>query len=301
MKLINPECRIETTNVCNASCSMCARDEMTRSQGFMEVSFFKHLVEQAKEMGATTISPFGFGEPLLDSRLAEKIAICEDLGLETFITTNGTLCTWQRMYDLFLAGLNHIRFSIHGLYDDYDEIHKGLSFDIVMTNLFSTILLRDNRVTSNCKVSVTGIPMSDDKQDHLDIWTFAGVDYIELWKPHNWSNVKDYRKKTENRKKSCNRPFRGPLQIQWDGRVIPCCFLTNAELVLGNAHEQTLEEILKGKAYSEFRRKHEETDLTGLPCENCDQLNIEQESPLLYSNRDPERNLDTTSSIKFQL
>ncbi len=299
-KLINPEIRIENTNRCNASCTMCAHDKMTRPKGTMPYELFSELVDQAKGLGATTISVFGFGEPLLDDGLAEKIEGCEYYGLDTFITTNGSICTWERMYDLFVAGLDHIRFSIHGLYDNYEKIHKGLRFDNVMTNLFSTILLRD-KIVPDCKISVTAIPVNDDEMDHFEMWTLAGVDYIELWKSHNWCNVKNYRKKTEKRKESCKRPFSGPLQIQWDGTVIPCCFLTDSEVILGDAHEQTLEGILKGKAYSEFRGKHEKGDLKGLPCDLCDQLNIEQESPLLYSNRDPEKNLDTTSSIKFKL
>ena len=299
-KLINPEVRIENTNRCNASCTICAHDKMTRPKGTMPYELFSELVNQAKGLGATTISVFGFGEPLLDDGLIDKIEVCEYSGLDTFITTNGSLCTWERMYDLFEAGLDHIRFSIHGLYDNYEKIHKGLSFDNVMTNLFSTILLRD-KITTDCKISITGIPMNDDEDGHFEMWYFSGVDYTELWRPHNWGTAKDYRKKTEKRKESCNRPFRGPIQIQWDGTVIPCCFLTDSEVILGDAHEQTLGGILKGKAYSEFRGKHEKGDLKGLPCFDCCQLNIEQESPLLYSNRDPEKNLDTTSSIKFKL
>lgn len=303
-KLINPECRIENTNSCNASCIMCAHSEMTRPKGTMSHDFFVELIEQAKELDAKTISVFGFGEPFLDDCLSKKIEMCGNLGLESFITTNGSLCTWQRMYDLFIAGLNHIRFSIHGLYDNYGKIHKGLNFDNIMTNLFSTILLRDKVGWSDSKISITSISMNNNELENFGIHemcNLAGVDYLELWKPHNWGTAKNYRKKTKERKESCKRPFFGPLQIQWDGMVIPCCFLTNAELILGNAHKQTLKGILKGKAYSEFRRKHEKGDLNGLPCENCDQLNIEQESPLLYSNRDPEKNLDTTSSIKFKL
>jgi len=266
----------------------------------MDTYFFKQLVKQSKKLGATTISVFGFGEPLIDQNLAGKIKICSDQKLDTFITTNGSLCTWTRMYDLFSAGLSHVRFSVHGIENTYSQAHKGLKWDTTITNIFSAITLR-NRIFPECKISVTVIPMSGEDPDTFKAWELVGVDYLEIWKPHNWATQKEYREQTPERRKGCFRPFRGPLQIQWDGRVIPCCFLTDAEVILGDAHKQTLREILEGQAYREFREKHRVGDLTGLPCETCDQLNIEQENPLLYSSRDKDRNINTTSSLKFNL
>ena len=300
-KLANPEVRIETTNYCNASCSMCAHDKMTRPKGTMKVDFFDDLVKQAKDLGATTISPFGFGEPLIDQRLVEKIEICRDLELETFVTTNGTFCSWQKIFDLFTAGLTHIRFSVHGIEaDNYEIVQKGLDFDNVMTNVFSTIQLR-NSFFPERKVSLSVISQNDETVEQIRaLWELTGIDWLEIWRPHNWATKKQFRAKTNNRRK-CFRPVKGPLQIQWDGKVIPCCFITDAEIVLGNAYEQTLEEILKGKAYSEFKERHEIGDLEGLPCNDCDQRNEEQENPLLYSSRDKERKLNCTSSTKFLL
>ena len=37
---------IETTNFCNAHCSMCPHDDMTRSKGFMEMQLFKKIVDE---------------------------------------------------------------------------------------------------------------------------------------------------------------------------------------------------------------------------------------------------------------
>lgn len=298
-KLINPEVRIETTNKCQANCIMCAHSEMTRPKGTMSNEIFEKIVKQAVKLGITTVSPFGFGEPLMDKKLVDKIKICANLNLETFITTNGALCDWVKMRDLFRAGLTHIRFSIHGTEQSYKKIHVGLNYSTFMTNIFSAILLRD-KFYSDCKVSVTMMPINNNYVDDLLVWESVDIQ-AEVWRPHNWAVKKRFRKKTGERKKSCSRPTRGPIQVQWDGTVIPCCFLTDAEIVLGNIHEQTLEEILNGKAYTKLRKKHQIGDLSGLPCENCDQLNIELQSPLLYSDRDPERKINVTSSLKFSM
>lgn len=302
MKLINPEVRIENTNLCNADCTICSHNSMKRPKGTMETAFFEKLVRQAKDLGAKTISPFGFGEPLIDKNLEGKIAICDELGLYTFITTNGSLCTWDRIYDLFSCGLNHLRFSVHGLTkQDYENVHRGLKFNHVMTNILSTFYIK--KYFPHVEISISVIPMHGESIGEIrQFWEHEeAVDYLEIWRPHNWSSKKNYRKRALARKHTCNRPTRGPLQIQWDGKVIPCCFLIDAELVLGDTHKSTLEEILKGQPYKELRERHEIGDLKGLPCEHCDQLNIEEISPLLYSNRDEEKRIDCTSSMKFKI
>ena len=295
MKLINKETRIETTNCCNARCVMCPRDEMTRVKTTMDYNHFCNLVVQAYEMGAELISPFGFGEPLLDKGLAKKIAFCSKMGLETFITTNANLLNLETTRKLLDAGLSHIRFSAHGTYNNYEKVHRGLSFDTFRRNVFNFIKVRRDLP---CKVDVTVMPMNGESiQDILDFWK-GRIDDIEIWKPHSWGGAKHYRD-GERKLKTCGRPKVGPVQIQADGKVIPCCFLTNGEIILGDTYVDSIEDILKGEKYRELRRKHETGDLTGLPCETCDQLMIQEISPLLYSTIDNE--INKTSSTKFNL
>jgi len=301
MQLINPECRIETTNICNARCAMCAHDTMIRPKGIMDTNFFKELVDQAKDTGAELISPFGFGEPLVDLDLEDKIQYCTDLGLETFITTNGSRCFSSRMHDLFYAGLTHIRFSIHAINkENYEKVHRKLNWKVTTDNLEDTKRIKDEFYPDR-KISLTVIPMNGETVQQVRNYWEGMVDDLEIWRPHNWSTLKKYREKTSNHLLSCGRPERGPIQIQWDGKVIPCCFITDAEIVLGDAHKESLEKILKGEAYNDLRARHRIGDFEGLPCEDCDQRFILDESPLLYSSCDPLRSIDTTSSLKFYL
>ena len=295
MQLINKEVRIETTNRCNGSCIMCPRDEMTRPKVTMNYEHFTNLVTQAYEMGAELISPFGFGEPLLDSSIIDKIAFCSRMGLKTFITTNASLLGADMGSDLLDAGLTHIRFSAHGTFKNYEKVHKGLDFDTFRRNVFNFINVRRDLP---CKVDVTVMPMNGESvQDILDFWE-GRIDDIEIWKPHGWAGAKSYRN-GERKLKTCGRPQRGPIQIQADGKVIPCCFITDGEIILGDTHVDSIADILRGEKYRELRRKHETGDLTGLPCETCDQLTIQEISPLLYSTID--NKINTTSSTKFNL
>jgi len=205
------------------------------------------------------------------------------------------------MKALYENGLSHIRFSIHGLNKaDFESVQPGLKWMSTLINIYRAVELR-NEGKYETNISVTVIPMHDEPVDLIRKFWEGIVDYLEIWKPHNWSCVKEYRPKTTERRKTCGRPENGPVQIQWDGTVIPCCFLTDSEIILGNTHDKTIEQILKDRPYDELRKKHQVGKLEGLPCQDCDQLNIEDGSPLLYSNRDKERRINVTSSAKFDL
>jgi radical SAM protein with 4Fe4S-binding SPASM domain len=262
---------------------------------------FEYLVDQAKGLGAETISIFGYGEPLLDKGIEHKVAYCTDNGLQTFITTNGSLLNTEMASKLLKAGLGKIRLSVHGLYKTYDLVHRGLKFESVLRNIQNFLAFNNARFNHSCRVAMTVIPMHRESIKYIRGFWEEAVDELEIWRPHGWGGAKSFREPTEERKATCGRHKKGPVQIQADGRVIPCCFLTNAEVVLGDTYKNTIEEILKGGKYRKFRQRHDSGDLSGLPCETCDQLFVMAKSPLLYSNVDESCSIGKTSSTKFSL
>jgi radical SAM protein with 4Fe4S-binding SPASM domain len=296
MKLRNPEIRIETTAKCNANCTICPREQMTRPKAIMPLSHFMDLVDQAIDIGADTISLFGHGEPLTDYVLEEKIDYCRENGLSTFITSNAGILTYKRAKSLINAGLNHIRFSVHGFYGDYESVHRGLKWDTVIENIANFI---NNK--RKCKVSISVIPMAGETEKTIrEFWDTKNIDFLEIWKPHNWCYGQNNRQ-VNQRKRTCGRPESGPVQIQADGKMIVCCFDFNGKMIVGNTYNNTIEEILKSKQFDFIRDKHAAGDMEGLICKECDQLNIEEVSPLLYSSRDASREVGKTSSTKYKM
>lgn len=265
----------------------------------MPMGHFENLVNQVAEMGAELISVFGYGEPLLDRTIVEKVAYCSHKGLKTFITTNGSLLSTDIAAKLLDAGLSKMRFSAHGIYDNYERVHRGLDYNRVLRNISNFIAMNKVRYDKRCDVSISVIPMNGETVDEI-IKAWDGID-IEIWKPHGWGGKRNFRKGWKRKLKTCGRVHSGPIQIQADGNMIPCCFLTDAEIVLGNIHDNTIEEILKGEKYEVLRKKHKTGNLGGLPCENCDQLFILDDSPLLYSTIDPTCEINKTSSAKFRI
>ncbi len=272
---------------------MCPHDTMTREKVTMGYDHFADLVVQAYEMGAEWVSPFGFGEPLFDSDIINKVQFCTRMGLKTFLTTNAGLLNTNMAGGLLEAGLNRLRISAHGLNENYNKIHKGFNFGDLVWNVSNFI-----NTHPYCTVDVTIIPQHGESLEELVKFWKGKVDNIEIWKAHGWGGKRQYRKETVKKLKTCGRPFRGPIQIQADGKVIPCCFLTDGEIILGDTYVEPLEDIIKGDRFNELRRKHESGDLEGLACESCDQLYI-GESPLLYSTIS--NGINQTSSTKFNL
>ncbi len=301
--LINPEIRIETTNRCQAKCKICPHDQMTRRQETMSFQTFTYIVSQLMKYKPEMVTLFGMGEPLMDKGLIEKIEFCTQHGLDTFITTNAGLLDFEMINGLIEAGLTMIRFSIHAEIDK-DTQERNIS------NFISTNQIKfNNQVETHISIVlegsfvnfVTGLPEEKIKDLMIKIWE-PHVDYLEIWKPHNWAGAKTYRI-IDRKKNTCGRPFCGPLQVNVDGYVMICCFDYNSEMTIGNLNHQSLEEILQGESYECIKAAHEVGVIQMLPCVNCDQLNeyTDENNPLLYSNRDKNKTLGKTSSNKFNL
>jgi radical SAM protein with 4Fe4S-binding SPASM domain len=301
-QLINPEIRLEITNICNARCEYCPREKLTRDLDMMSFVMFKEYVWQGYDLGVKMVSLFGFGEPMLHAKLVDMVRFCNVLGLSSFITTNGSMLSPTKARDLLDAGLTDLRISIHSLdRNRYEKIHRGLYYESVLRDVINTINIRD-RDDYPTKIHITSIPKPVEDVDWIkSFWSKFDV-YLEIWHPHNWGPGREYRDISSNgsRKKTCGRPFNGPVQVQVDGTIIPCCFLTNSEMIMGNARKEAIASILRNDAYETLRKQHACGDVPW-PCNSCDQLEENGINPLRWSNRDPERNVGRTSSLKFGL
>ena len=299
-KLINPEVRIENSSKCNASCTMCPREKMTRPKMTMGWGHFVHLVEQAYRLGATDVSIFGYGEPFLDRDIANKVRYATQRGMVTHITTNASELDIDMCHDLLDAGLKNIRFSIHATTPKlFHNVHRGLDWFNVTRNMFNFIKINKQR-GKPCTIHITAMPMHGESiGDIREIWEKA-ADYLEIWKPHNWITGRDYRK-VQPQSRTCGRPHYGPVQVNADGKMMVCCFDFNAELTIGDTYQDSIEDILAGDIMKRIQQNHLTGEHKGYICEFCDQRNVEFESPLLYSSRDLNREVGLTSTCKISV
>ncbi len=289
MKLTNPEVRIETTNICNASCIMCPREKMDRLEGVMDMKLFKKIVDESKSHGATNVFLGGFGEPLTDPLLAERVRYVKQSGMYCNFISNGSLWNKDVAHQLIEAGLDEVRFSFYGQdKQTYEIVHRGLNYDITHSNIRNVIETRNRLGRKNPVILVYFLTLDNNKNQieaFREEWEPL-ADYIEIWRPHNFGDGRDYRDRSEVRKKeSCGRPKRGPLQFQYDGTLIPCCYDYGGKMILGDIHDNSIPEILRGEKYEQLRQVHEKGEFSALPyCDKCDQM-LEHADALVYTNR----------------
>lgn len=296
------EVRYEVTDHCNASCIMCPRDEHEngREHGIMDQEKYEKSIDEVVALGAKRIVLTGFGEPLLDKKLEKKIAYAHSKGLNTYFISNGSALTEKRSRGLIEAGLDEIRISFYGMgADTYNKVMQGLDFETTKQRLLNFISLR-NQLGAKTKVQLSYLEMEENKKDTKAFQEFWEplVDALEIWKPHNFGDGRDYRNRSMRAdvKKTCGRPETGPLQIQWNGDVIPCCYDYNNKIVLGNAFEQPVLEILNNVKYRLLRQSHKNGEFYIFPyCDQCDQL-LPHVDALVYTNR---HNLPPEEAVKL--
>jgi len=78
------------TNRCNLHCIYCSTNSGKRLSGELTLHEKKHLVLEAKKMGAELIALCGSGEPMLDKDFYPLIEYIHKLGMVTEVVTNGT-------------------------------------------------------------------------------------------------------------------------------------------------------------------------------------------------------------------
>ena len=302
-RLLHTEVRYETTDHCNATCIMCPRDlhEHGREHGVMAFDEYASSIDEIVPMGARKVVLTGFGEPLMDSTLSQKVAYAHDRGLSTYLISNASLLDDKRARGLITAGLDELRVSVYGTRPEtYNAVMKKLDFHQTIQNLMSFLKLREELGSKTPKLQVSYLVLKENEEDtdaFREYWEPL-ADAIETWKPHNFGDGRNYRERhqTPESKTTCGRPENGPLQIQWNGEVVPCCYDYNNQIVLGNAFTTPILEILDGKKYRMLRMAHRTKKFGLFPyCDQCDQL-LPRADALVYTNR---HNLSAEEAVKL--
>lgn len=301
--LRHAEVRYEVTDHCNAECIMCPREshKLGRPHGIMDMDKYRNSIDEVVDLGCKQVVLTGFGEPLVDKTLEQKVAYAKSKGLRTYIICNASLLTKDRGTGLIQSGLDELRVSFYGMRkESYEQVMVGLNFDVTMKNLADFLDTRAELGSKRPRLELNWLILPENEEDTDMFQKYWGdkADAIEIWKPHNFGDGRDYRQRYEEvaLKNTCGRPENGPLQIQWDGEVIPCCYDYNNQIVLGNAFEEPVLDILNAEKFRLLRYAHNNKEFRLFPyCDQCDQL-LEHTDALVYTSR---HNLPKEVAVKM--
>jgi radical SAM protein with 4Fe4S-binding SPASM domain len=260
--------RVETTNHCQAACTFCPRDTIGRQKTFMPQDMFEKIVRQCAAGGSRLMHLHGFGEPLLDKQLPERIALCKQSGIARVkIFTNGGLLQGDLAKRLLESGVDEIKISIDGAdAAEFNQLRVGLNYDKTLENVKAFRALRDAAGSEKPKLVAATCQTSN--RERTEKMLDGVVDSIDFTRIHNWAGALGMMTGQRIRK-PCDRLWR-TFTILVNGDVSLCCLDYSGQEILGNVADQPISEIWNNARYKELRRLHRNSQQDQIPlCNNC--------------------------------
>lgn len=210
---------IEFTNACNFNCHYCQRinPEGIRKNGMLSVELVRRMIDRG-DFDNTAYCEFQQnGEPTIHPKFNKLVKMIKEVVPFVGMSTNASFMKFSHEPIKGVRQMDHITISVHEetSQSEVEGVLKSLrGYDVkvrLQTLNMNTYSLDIERIKNLYEVYV------DDYE--IRQW---GVDYGE--------------------KKFCI-DVKTSVTIQYDGDVVPCCNTVGKQKVIGNVHQQTIEEI----------------------------------------------------------
>jgi sulfatase maturation enzyme AslB (radical SAM superfamily) len=260
--------QIESTNICNAKCVFCPRDEMHRRQGIMDWALYAKIVDECVELGIEHVRMHNYGEPFIDRQLVEKVRYAKTRGVpQVGMISNGSLITEDVARGMIEAGLDAINISVDAAGKEiFESTRLGLRYDKVIANIERLLRLREEIGRRRPKLILSFVRQNNSEDERAFIEHWRGIaDKVHVTDLHNWAG-------TLNRESDVTYPCYRPwltFTVLWDGRVSLCCADFDGREILGDMRSATIREIWNAAPYLRARRQHLESGGPDI-CRACD-------------------------------
>jgi len=256
--------QVQTISWCNRSCPFCPSQKFPRKLEFMSLETYQRVLDELASLDFSgRFSPYLQGEPLLDNRMPELVAMARHTlpQAKILIQTNGDALTVEKGLALFEAGLHKM---IINCYDDNgDQVSRvqKLVREIVekqpdIKNIKSNFMHKFNRMISS--------------ERHGQISREIAIDDKTWWKEdtaENWAgNIPGSLQ--EPLRGSCRRPF-NQLYVHYNGNVVLCCCDWKGEVIFGNLMRDSLVEVYSGLVAAKYRENLARKNRKMKLCEVC--------------------------------
>jgi radical SAM protein with 4Fe4S-binding SPASM domain len=250
---------VETTAKCNIYCPMCPRETHPQPKENMSDTVFQALVGGARGT-AEHMMLIGLGEPLLDPKIFDRITYCEQHGVSSLLSTNGTLLDEKMAERLLSSPLSHITLSFDGATKEtFEHYRKGARFEKVRENFVRFANMKHaRRAPLQIVVQMVRMPANAHEVDAFrEFWSSVkGVDQIRV-KEDETNLVQPDGNRSAAGGRHCHYLWRGALYVKHDGRVFPCCQSYNLDgEPIGNLETQTLAEVFNSEEMLRLRKLH---------------------------------------------
>jgi len=276
---------VEPTSYCNIRCRICSYD-YTRKPGYMELSLYEKIIDEASRINIHEVAHFLAGEPLLHPELPYMVEYATAAGMESRLHTNALLLTEEKSRQLLNAGLAFLGVSFDG--DDaetYNFMRQGSDFDKVIDNIRTFLRLKQERGKEKPHVALKVVKKEEDRQSGNVSGTglfikesfrrlFEGlpVDQFKVVHPHDWRGEVKHEVPHVSAG-DCYYPCMvlwGTMSIGWDGRVVGCAADLNGHDILGDLNHESIMDVWNSGRLKYYRKMHREGRYRELDlCRDC--------------------------------
>ncbi len=269
---------IETFNLCNLKCIMCPYKDMTRSKTTMSMDLFKKVVMDTKKMGIKTVILSFYNEPFLDPQIFERIEFARKEGMYTMFYSNGTVLGEGKIEKLLENPPNKIIFSFDGgTKETYEKIRVNGKFEVVTGNIKRLLEERNRRGMSEPRVEVNCTIQKENYREleaFKELWDGVadGYDFGIVDNREGEGHEGDLGVERSRVVYPCRRLWNEMIVLS-SGKIALCCVDFDGKVILGDANNQSLEEVWNGELYSKIRGLHQQKmgDKVAL-CRGCSKL-----------------------------
>jgi MoaA/NifB/PqqE/SkfB family radical SAM enzyme len=259
---------------------MCPRDTLSRKRGFMDFGLFEKIIKEVSSVKRKPVTHLhGFGEPLLDKRLAERIELAKSCGItRTYIVSNASLLFPETSRKIISAGLDKMKISFYGTDEEsYNNTMKRLDFKVTLQNVKDFLRIRREMKSQTPRLILQYLPNETNNAKTAEfkaLWSplidSQVGDVLNVASLHNYGGGRAYNRLGKKIVSVCYFPWTS-MSVLWDGRVVTCCMDSNGVQVLGDLNTQSVEEVWNGPVLAEVRNSFGKLDYSKFPvCLSCD-------------------------------
>ncbi len=273
--------QFETATTCNAHCLMCPHSKMKRRGNSASWTTIGKIIQEAVPK-VDAVCPFLMQEPLIEPRLLPILSNIKarNPNAKTILYTNMAGLTREqttKIIDYNLLDELHISF-----YGPTEELYKKwqppLDWHKTRNNIIEFHGYREQmgKQLPVIQLHVLAVPEIvqawkgyEDLTPHVDSMALVQYDTFHGDVPNYGGDQTRFMGRAPTPRTPCQRLWNG-LNVHFDGNVVPCCIDYDDMMVIGNIHQNTLEEIWMNDKFQRIRSLHMQGKWKELPlCQNC--------------------------------
>jgi radical SAM protein with 4Fe4S-binding SPASM domain len=261
---------VETTNRCNATCTFCPNNVLSRDRQTMSDELFEKIIEDCREFPLPAIEPFLQGEPFLDPQILPRLEYIRRRLPATRLRlyTNGYAMTPKKI-DAFLdLGIDHLFVSVNTLDSDKYQRVMGLRLERTLENLaYLTEPHRRARIARRISFRMTRLPDTT-LEEQRRFRQYCRERGVRSFIVALFNYKGDIGSSYPVPRYGCGHVTR--VDILADGRVTLCCMDHDGKYSWGDVNEHSVLEVYRSAVAQRYQLMHKSGRRGEIePCSTC--------------------------------